>query len=54
VLAFASAGIAFAATATIFLPMARRGSLGGRHLLVGGLFYALYVGLVVTHLAGLW
>lgn len=54
VLTFASAGIAFAATASIFLPMVRRGSLAGRHLLVGGLFYAVYVGLVVARLTGLW
>jgi cation:H+ antiporter len=36
VLAFASAGIAFLATAAIFLPMARKGELHGRNLLVGG------------------
>jgi cation:H+ antiporter len=51
---FASAGIAFASTAAIFLPMMRRGSLAGRHLLVGGLFYAAYLGLVLSKLAGLW
>jgi len=51
-LSFASAGIAFAATAAIFLPMVRRGSLSGRHLLVGGLFYVLYVVLVIARLAG--
>jgi len=51
---FASAGIAFASTAVIFLPMVRRGSLSGGHLIVGGLFYALYLGVVVAHLAGLW
>jgi cation:H+ antiporter len=53
-LAFASAGIAFASTAAIFLPMARRGTLNGRHLLVGGAFYVTYLALVVTHLAGVW
>jgi hypothetical protein len=53
-LSFASAGIAFASTATIFVPMARRGTLTGRHLLVGGVFYLSYVALVVTHLAGMW
>ena len=53
-LTFASAGIAFASTAAIFIPMARRGTLTGRHLLVGGIFYALYVGLVLTHLARVW
>ena len=51
-LSFASAGIAFLSTAVIFLPMARRGSLNGRHLLVGGLFYVTYVVLVVARLAG--
>ncbi len=49
---FASAGIAFLATAVIFLPMIRRGSLSGGHLLIGGLFYVLYVALVVARLAG--
>jgi cation:H+ antiporter len=53
-LSFASAGIAFLSTAAIFVPMARRGTLSGTHLLVGGLFYAAYVGLVLTHLAGVW
>src|SRR5215213_820814 len=52
-LSFASAGIAFLSTAAIFLPMIRRGSLKGRHLLVGGVFYVLYVLLVVARLAGL-
>ena len=47
-LAFASAGIAFASTALIFLPMRRRGSLQGRGLLVGGLLYLVYLGLVVA------
>ncbi|MEX2546187.1 MAG: sodium:calcium antiporter [Chloroflexota bacterium] len=51
-LSFASAGIAFVATAVIFLPMVRRGSLSGGHLLIGGLFYVLYVVLVVARLAG--
>ncbi len=46
--AFASAGIAFLASAAIFLPMARRGGLHGRHLLVGGLFYLAYLALVVV------
>ena len=53
ILAFASAGIAFASTALIFLPMIRRGSLSGGHLLVGGAFYVLYLGLVVGRLSGL-
>jgi cation:H+ antiporter len=52
-ISFISAGIAFASAALIFLPMARRGSLSGNHLLIGGLFYVVYVGLVVGRLAGL-
>jgi cation:H+ antiporter len=45
-IAFASAGIAFLSSAAIFIPMARRGRLTGRHLLVGGLFYLVYLGIV--------
>jgi cation:H+ antiporter len=52
-LSFASAGIAFLSTAAIFLPMMRRGTLSGVHLLIGGLFYVLYVLIVVARLAGL-
>jgi cation:H+ antiporter len=52
VLSFASAGIAFLSSALIFAPMVRRASLSGGHLLVGGLFYVLYLGLVVARLAG--
>ncbi len=52
-ISFLSAGIAFASMAVIFLPMVRRGSLGGVHLLVGGLFYVVYLGLVVARLGGL-
>ncbi len=51
-LSFVSAGIAFASMAVIFLPMVRRGSLSGGHLLVGGLFYVVYVGLVLARLSG--
>jgi cation:H+ antiporter len=47
-LVFLSAFVAFAATAAIFLPMARRGQLGGRGLLVGGLFYVAYLGVVAV------
>jgi cation:H+ antiporter len=50
--AFASAGIAFASAAAIFLPLARRGTLNGRHLLVGGLFYLGYLALVVSVVIG--
>ena len=46
--AFASAGIAFAASGAIFVPMVRRGGLHGRHLLVGGLFYLAYLALVLA------
>ena len=41
---FASAGIAFLSSAVIFIPMARRGVLHGRLLLVGGAFYVAYLG----------
>ncbi len=50
--AFASAGIAFLATAAIFIPMIRRGGMRGRHLLVGGLFYLAYLILVVVVVMG--
>jgi cation:H+ antiporter len=50
--AFASAGIAFAASAAIFLPMARRGGLHGRHLLIGGVFYLAYLALVLVVVSG--
>ena len=51
-LAFASAAIAFASTAAIFLPMLRRHRLTGRGLLAGGAFYAAYLGVVVLSVAG--
>jgi cation:H+ antiporter len=50
--AFASAGIAFLASAAIFIPMARRGVLRGRDLLVGGVFYLAYLGFVVAVVTG--
>jgi len=50
--AFASAGIAFASSAFIFIPMARRGSLRGRHLLGGGVFYLAYLALVAGVVSG--
>jgi len=50
--AFASAAIAFASSALIFIPMARSGRLRGRGLLVGGLFYVLYLGLVIGVILG--
>jgi cation:H+ antiporter len=46
--AFASAGIAFLSSAAIFIPMARRGRLTGRALLVGGPFYVAYLALVIA------
>jgi cation:H+ antiporter len=46
--AFASAGIAFLSSAAIFIPMARRGRLNGRLLLVGGVFYLAYLALVIA------
>ncbi len=51
-LAFASALIALVAVAAVFVPMARRGALDGRSLLVGGPLYALYLALVLAGLAG--
>ena len=51
-LAFASAAIAFASTAAIFLPMLRRQRLTGRGLLAGGAFYAAYLGVVALSVAG--
>lgn len=46
-LAFASAAIAFLSSAAIFLPMIRSGRLRGRELLVGGLFYLVYIVFVI-------
>jgi cation:H+ antiporter len=51
-LAFASALIAYASSAFIFIPMVRRRRLTGRGLLVGGVFYLFYVGVVVASLGG--
>jgi cation:H+ antiporter len=51
-IAFASALIAFASSAVIFIPMARRGRLRGRGLLPGGVFYVGYLGLVVGGITG--
>ncbi len=51
-LAFASALIAYASSAVIFIPMVRRQRLTGRGLLVGGVFYLVYVGIVVAALGG--
>ncbi len=51
-IAFSSAGITFLASAAIILPMLMRRRLDGRALLVGGVFYLLYVAVVVAALAG--
>ncbi len=51
-IAFASAGIAFLSSAFIFLPMVRSGRLRGRGLLVGGVFYLAYLGLVGLVVSG--
>ena len=51
-IAFASAGIAFLAVGAVFLPMWRRARLDGRALLVGGVFYLAYLGLVGLEIAG--
>ncbi len=51
-IAFASAGIAFLAVGAIFIPMARTGHLRGRNLLVGGVFYAVYLAIVLVTIAG--
>jgi cation:H+ antiporter len=50
--AFASAGIAFLSMGAIFIPMVRRGALHGRSLLVGGLFYLVYLTLVLAVIGG--
>jgi cation:H+ antiporter len=53
-LAFASAAIAFASVAAIFLPMIRNRQLTGRGLLVGGGFYVAYIVLVLASIATRW
>jgi cation:H+ antiporter len=50
--AFASAGIAFVSAGFVFIPMARRGVLRGRGLLIGGLFYVAYLALVIGVISG--
>ena len=52
VLSFASAGIALASTAAIFLPMVRRERLTGRSLMLGGAFYLVYLALVLGAVPG--
>lgn len=50
--AFASAAITFASSAAIFIPMILRRRLEARTLLIGGVFYLLYVTIVVSTLIG--
>jgi cation:H+ antiporter len=50
-IAFLSAGIAFASAAMIFVPMMIRKRLSARGLLVGGVFYLAYLGVVIVTLA---
>jgi cation:H+ antiporter len=47
-IAFASAAIAFASVITVFWPLARRGALGGRRLLLGAGFYVAYLALLAA------
>jgi cation:H+ antiporter len=51
-IAFGSAGITFASAACIFLPMRGGRKLSARLLLVGGLFYLVYLGTVIAALTG--
>ena len=51
--AFASAGIAFLSSAFVFIPMARRGELRGRGLLIGGVFYLAYLSAVIAVISGI-
>jgi cation:H+ antiporter len=50
--AFLSAGIAIVSTIAIFLPMARRSTLTGRGLLIGGAFYVAYLVVVLSGALG--
>jgi cation:H+ antiporter len=50
-IAFLSAGIAFASSAAIFIPMVLRKRLSARPLLVGGAFYLAYLTVVIVTLA---
>ena len=52
-IAFLSAAMAFVAVAAVFGPMWSRARLDGRSLLVGGLVYLVYLGIVVLAIAGL-
>jgi len=48
--AFASAAIAFLSSAAIFIPMTMRKRLTARGLVVGGLFYLVYLSIVIVAL----
>jgi cation:H+ antiporter len=50
--AFLSAGIGLLSSIVIFLPTARRGRLRGRGLLIGGAFYGVYLGYVISVVIG--
>jgi cation:H+ antiporter len=50
-IAFLSAGIAFASAAAVFVPMIIRKRLSARGLLIGGVFYLTYLGVVILTLA---
>ena len=50
--AFASAGVTFASSAAIILPLLLRTRLDGRAFLVGGAFYLAYVSVVISTLSG--
>jgi len=52
-IAFLSAGMAFVAVAAIFGPMWRRHRLDARSLLVGGVLYLAYLGIVVLAVTGI-
>ncbi len=51
VLGFSSALMAYLSVGAIFLVLAWRASISGRRLLLGGVFYVAYVGLVIAHIA---
>ena len=53
-IAFASAAITLVAVAAVFIPMARRGRLDARALLIGGVLYVVYLGLVGAEIAGVF
>ncbi len=51
-IAFASALIAFLSIGAILLPSLRHGTLTGRRLLVGGVFYVIYLAIVLGTIGG--